>query len=59
MAGGIWVIRPPIVYRCPVCWVEVDETDHGNIMGHFDGVGRHCEASHEPFRIANAHKARP
>lgn len=40
-------------YRCPVCHRGVFPTEqHNLIRSHADTAGNRCEASGEPFRIA-------
>lgn len=38
--------------RCPACKTRVAPTVHGNIEQHADTLGRRCDTSGEPFRIA-------
>lgn len=42
--------------HCPVCWRRAERTTQDNIGAHYDGGGRLCPASAQPFLITVAGK---
>lgn len=50
--------QPQLAYRCPVCWKDIEQTQHGYIALHFDSVDLDvCPTKGEPFSIAEPYFA--